>query len=160
MTTVKKHEAKKIAVNDPVDDAAMDLGYVEERPPLIPEGTYAMGFRRASKRFKAFGHDNMLLYFQIVTPGELFGVELYMALRVSPRKGCTAMAASSKLARAWTVAMGHPPTRRDRLSTAQFKGKEFRVLVGTVAKDPNRIALPLTLQYSVIVMLLEKTAGA
>jgi hypothetical protein len=140
-------------------DEDIDLGHVEDRPVLIPEGQYEVGYLRASKRFKGFGRDNVFLYFQIVTPGEHFGLELYLPLRISPRKGCTAMAASSKLARSVAVALGRPASRFDRISTKVFKGKQFRVSVETIEKDSKRNPLPRETHYSVIAMLLEKTAG-
>lgn len=138
----------------------IDLGYVEERPPLIPEGVYEVGFTRASNRFWAFGHENVFLYFKITTPGPYENLELYLPMRVSPRKGCTAMATSSKFARAVAVALGHPASRRDRLSTAVFKGKRFKAAVKIVDKDAKRRELPEVNHYSVIDVLLEKTAGA
>jgi hypothetical protein len=159
MTTATKHEAKKNALHDPADDD-LDLGYLDERPVLIPEGEYEVGFRRASTRFKGFGRDNVYLYFQIITPGEHVGLELYLPLRVSPQKGCTAMAPSSALARAVAVALGHPASRRDRITLKVFKGKAFRVSVETIDRDSKKRKLPPVNHYSRIAMLLERTAGA
>ncbi|MDN5941452.1 MAG: hypothetical protein L0H94_06190 [Nitrospira sp.] len=141
-------------------DEDLDLGRVEERPPLIPEGQYEVGFLRASKRFRAFERDNVYLHFQVCTMGEYESVVLYMPVRISPRKGCTAMAASSKLARAASIALGRPASRFDRISTRVFLGKRFLAAVRTVDRNAQRKPLPVMNQYSVIDMLLEKTAGA
>lgn len=140
-------------------DEEMDLGYLEERPVLIPEGVYEVCFRRASTRFKGFGRENVYLYFSIMTPGEHLGLELYLPLRVSPLKGCTAMAPSSALARAVAVALEHPASRRDRITLKVFRDKAFRCTVETVKVDSKKRKLPQVNHYSRIGILLEKIAG-
>lgn len=145
-------------INVPADED-VDLGYLEERPALIPEGQYEVGYRRASTRFKGFGRDNVYLYFSIITPGEHVGLELYLPVRVSPLKGCTSMSPTSAITRAVTVALGFVPPRRDRFTTKVFKGKAFKCTVETVKVDSRKRKLPLVNQYSRIGILLERTAG-
>lgn len=82
-----------------------------------------------------------------------------MPVRTSPRKGQKALAHSTKLVRAITVALGYSPTRRDRLSTASFKGKLFKASIVTVQRDAEKRKLAIENQYSVIDVLLEKVAG-
>ena len=142
------------------EDGDIDLGCAEERPPLIPSGSYEVGYVRASESFWSFGHTRILLYFKILTVGEHHGKELYMACRISPRKGKKSLAASSKLVRACTVALGHSPTRTDRLNTVLFKRKAFLALVETVEVDPRKQPLPVEARYSVIRLLTERVAGA
>ncbi len=142
------------------EDEDVDLGCAEERPPLIPEGTYEVGYVRASKPFWSFGQTRILLYFKVLDGGAHCGAEIFMACRISPKKDHKALAASSKLVRACAVAMGYSPSRRDRLTTAVFKGKAFRATVETVTMDPRKHKLPTEARYSIIRTLLERTAGA
>jgi hypothetical protein len=118
-------------------DDDIDPGCAEERPLLIPDGTYEVGYRRASEKFWSFGHQRILIWFQILTAGDHERKELYMACRISPKKGTKSMASSSKLVRAATVALGRSPTRKDRISTSMFKGKVFNAIVETVTVDPR-----------------------
>lgn len=150
-----KTETKLTIVPDDEDVEDLDIGLSEEATPLLPPGEYEVGFLRASGKFKGFQRDNIYLSFQVITPGAHAGKTLYLAARIS-----SPLAASSKYVRAWSIAAGYVPARRDRLSTKTFKGKAFRVLVETVKKDEHRRKLPALLQYSTIGMLLEKTAGA
>lgn len=150
--------SKEIACED--ESADFDLGCAEERPPLIPEGDYEVGYVRATKPFWVFGSMRVLMYFRVLTPGEHNGVELYLPCKVSPPKGRKALASSSKLVRAWEVAMGHAPSRRDRLSTLSFKGKAFEAAVDSVKLDSRKQALPAENQYSIIRFLRKRTAGS
>lgn len=156
MKLVKKEAA---AQGDTEPDGVIDFGGAEDPTPLIPEGTYEAIYTRASKKYWAFGDYHVQLFFRILDAGPHEGTELYLAMRISPRGGMKAMSQSSKLIRMITVALGRKPTRRDRLNTAAFHGKAFRVNVRTVTRDAKRQPLNAGNFYSVIDSLLERTAG-
>ena len=147
-------------MNQQHDDDDIDLGTVEECPPLIPAGEYTVGYSRAAKKYKSMGEDRVPVYFKIADAGEHVGKELVMAIRTSPRKGEKSMAYSSKLARAATIALGKSPKRYDRLGVkALFAGRYFRAEVVTVVKDWKRKPLPLENQYSIIDRLVKLVGG-
>ena len=55
-----------------------DLGVVGDIPDLVPDAVYAFGFARAER-----GHfqnrERHFLWYQIVTPGDYFGTQLYLS---------------------------------------------------------------------------------
>lgn len=159
-TKLKLEKKPKLAPLKEEDGDDIDLGEIDERPPLIPEGIYEVGYTKVKAKFWCYNHENSLFYFQIITPGEHQGVELFMSCRTSPRKGMKAMAYSSKYARMIRVATaGNPPHRRDRLTPIVFRGKVFKATVRTVTTDGRKQALAAVNHYSVIDMLLEKVTG-
>ncbi len=140
-------------------DGDDDVVAVDETPPLIEEGMYEVGFVRETENYPMFNARHVRLVFKILDAGPHCEKELCMDFRVEPRKGKKSMASSSKFVRAATVALGHPPTRNDRVSMNVFRGKAFRAIVRTVKKDAQRRPLPPVSYYSVVDMLWEKTAG-
>jgi hypothetical protein len=154
-----KTEKKLLIV--PADDGDdLDLGYGDDKPPLIPEGSYTVGYLRA-KLLPPRNHEQRLqVFFAIATPGDYVGVELFWVCRISPRHGIKRMAWTSKWVRTYTLAQGYAPKRTDRLSLAVFKGKYFEGLVGTVTKQWGQKPLALSCHYSVIRELVTKEAGA
>lgn len=137
----------------------LDFGLAAERPPLIPDGTYEVAYTRASKKFWCFGSDHVLLFSKILNPGDYHDKEIYLPVRVEPSKGMKGMSMSSKIVRSVTIALGHSPTRNDRLTTKVFHGKAFRASVRTVTHDAKKKPLHVANLYSRIDSLLEKTVG-
>src|SRR5262245_35461224 len=107
--------------------------------PLVPKGDhYIVAFTRAEQKWLWGKRLKMFLHFKIVSPTEYLGVHLFMAANVPQKNRWTV---GYKFFRAWTLASGRRPFRRDRLSTAVFRGKYFRArvkIVETSAKDTQR----------------------
>lgn len=135
----------------------LDLGQVGHVPPLVPEADYQVGFIRAER-----GHfenrQRLFLWFKIITPGPSFGIELYLVCPC-PANGGKVFGLGSKLVAAATVALGHRPKRRDRLSTRMFAGKVFLARTRTVTLDYHQRPRPPTDHYSVLSELLGIEAG-
>ena len=136
----------------------MDFGHIGRVPPLVPEADYQIGFVRAEKgRFK--NRERLFIYFRIVSHGEHFGKELYL-VAPCPSNGGRIFGLGSNLVAAATVALGHIPTRRDRLSTRMFRGKIFLAKTRTVKLDQDQDERRPQDHYSVIKKLLSVEAGA
>ncbi len=127
-----------------------------EIPPAIPDGDqYQAVFVRAEKSsFRK--KQKIYLWFRLITPGDWLDTEFYMACS-EPAKGCKA--ASCKYWLAWVLAAGRRPTRADRMSTAIFKGKVFRVRMRTVIITAKQLNRTPAQQYSVVDELLEVMVG-
>lgn len=135
-----------------------DLGQVGHVPALVPDADYQMGFIRAERgHFK--NRERIFLWFQITSPGEQFGVQLYLVCPC-PANGGKIFGLGSKLVEAATIALGQRPKRRDRLSTRIFAGKVFLARTRTVTRDYNEQQRPKGDHYSVIAALLRIEAGA
>ena len=138
-------------------DADMDLGCAANVPPLVPVGEYSVVFSRASVGvFQKVGRT--FLWFKIFTPGDHVGAELYLSCR-HPADGRRHFGLGSKMVAAATIALGHLPKRRNRITTRIFREKVFRARVRTVVKDATGRARPRESQYSVIDSLLSLEAG-
>ena len=94
-------------------------------PARIPDGNYLALCKEAyhDKDSRLYG-ERVYLTFQIFE-GEYAGTALRMFLR--PSKYHT-----SNFYRAWSIAHGGPPSRKDRMSARKFEGKVFLVRTGTV----------------------------
>jgi hypothetical protein len=125
-------------------------------PPAIPNGDhYEQVFLRADKNHQ-FGRPKLYLWFQMVTPGEWVGERFYMACNV-PSNG--KFGPSSKFWLAWVLAAGRRPRRADRMTTAIFKNKVFRVRMRKVLKTSKQIDRTPAQQYSVVDELLQVRTG-
>jgi hypothetical protein len=159
LKTVKKVPASEPAQGAEVEDVEIDFGVMDERPPLIEEGLYEVGYVRSGQKFWSFDHYSVASYFKITTPGPHEGKELFMVYRVSPREGRKGMAFSSKIVEMVTLALGRQPNRKDRLTSSVFHGKRFKALVRTVKLNAKKKKRAECAQYSIIDTLLEKVAG-
>ena len=127
-----------------------------EIPPAIPDGDqYEVAFLRAEQT-RQWGQPKVFLWFQMLTPGEWVGQQFYMACNVASKGRWTA---SYKFWQAWVLAAGRRPTRADRISTAVFKNKVFRVRMRKVLKTSKQIDRTPAQQYSVVDELLEVTVN-
>jgi hypothetical protein len=133
-----------------------DLGQVGNIPVLVPDADYQMGFVRV-ERGHVMNRERWFLYFRIITPGNYFGTEMFLACPC-PANGKFGL--SSKLVAAATVALGQRPKRRDRLNTRIFAGKVFSARTRTVTRDHKDRPRPPVDHYSVIDELLALEAGA
>jgi len=125
-------------------------------PQAIPNGDhYEMTIHRAEQGSYR-GRRKAYLWFKMVTPGEYVGQEFLMACNVPPNGKWTA---SYKFWQAWVLAAGRRPTRADRMSTAVFRHKVFRVRMRTVRKTANQTDRTPAQQYSVVDELLEVMVG-
>jgi hypothetical protein len=134
------------------------FGHVGHAPLLVPDSDYQIGFVRAER-----GHfenrQRIFLWFRIITPGEQFGIELYLVCPC-PANGGKIFGLGSKLVAAATVALGQRPKRRDRLSTRTFAGKVFLARTRTVTRDHKGKERPREDHYSVLDELLRVEAGS
>jgi hypothetical protein len=133
----------------------VDVGYI---PPLVPDGDYQVGFVQ-SERGHFENRQRIFLWFQIITPGEQFGMRLYLVCPC-PVNGGKVFGLGSKLVAAATVALGQRPKRRDRLSTRLFAGKTFLARTRTVTTDHKGKPRPKEDHYSVLDELLRVEAGS
>lgn len=125
-----------------------------ELPPLIPAGEYLAQCVGVDKAF-CFGKvEKYFLWFRIIE-GEYEGTELFGARYYYDRPG-----PSSKQYQEWVITAGRRPTRVDRMSLNIFKGKIFKVRVGTtVKKDEEGKPLPSVLHYSSVTRILDCHTG-
>lgn len=147
---------------DDNEDKDVEIVCNSDRPPLIPDGMYEMGFVRAEEKAHLWGgRRKIFLHFKIVQQGEHFGKTLFMSANL-PGNGRFSI--SSKFLQQWCLAAGKQSFRHDRLSTRVFRGKVFLGKVRTVKdfvdcsgkiqkRDPASF-------YSVVDQLLEVVAGA
>jgi len=135
-----------------------DLSFADNSniPPAIPNGDhYEVVFLRADKGHQ-WGTTKLYLWFQMQTPGEWVGEYFYMACNVPPNGK---FGSASKFWLAWVLSAGRRPNRADRMSTAIFKNKVFRVRMRKVLKTAKQIDRTPAQQYSVVDELLEVRVG-
>ncbi len=142
------------------DDIVLgEIGFVQ---PRVPDDVYRFGFLRWEKG-RVGDRDRYFFYFKIVE-GPYFGNALFYSCpfpRNAEKNKIPKFGPSSNLIKAYVVAMGQRPPRRDRFSTKVFRGKYFLARTRTVKKgsgkdDPIR---PEQDWYSVIDRLVSKEAG-
>jgi hypothetical protein len=125
-------------------------------PPAIPDGDhYELVFLRAEQT-RQWGRPKVFLWFQMTTAGEWTGQAFFMACNVIPNGRWTA---SCNYWQAWVFAAGRRPNRADRMSTAVFKNKVFRVRMRKVLKTAKQTDRTPAQQYSVVDELLEVLVG-
>ena len=136
-------------------DNDLDFDLQVEVSPLIPDGQYDVAYVRSEKKWMWRGW-KLFLWFQVTTLGEYNGVKLYMPCNLPTGKK---IRDSSKLGRAWILALGQKPDRFDRFSTKVFRGKCFQAQVRRVLKSSKQSKLTPEQQYSIIDEITEKVAG-
>ena len=125
-------------------------------PPATPNGDhYEVAFIRAAQ-VSYRGRQKVYMWFRLLTLGEWHGKEFYMTCNVAPKGRWTP---SCKYWQAWVLAVGRRPTRADRMSTAVFKNKVFRVRMRKVLKTANQDDRTPEQQYSVVDQLLQVMVG-
>jgi len=150
---LKEPKEKTLKPQKPNQDFDFDFQLVV--CPLIPEGGYEVGYVRAEKKLM-WGREKLFLWFQITTPGEYHSEQLYLACNLPTGKK---LSQSSKLGRAWVLALGQKTDRFDRFSPKVFQGKRFRAKVRTVTQSSKQSKLRPEQQYSIIDELTEKVIG-
>lgn len=139
-------------------DLDIRLGY--DAPPLVPVGNYDAKAARAKIRASYGGGPRLHIDFEI-RGGPFDGKTLPFICTLPNRaqgRWVTGVAPSSRFFRAWCVAAGGPPRRRDRMGIEVFKHRLFRIRVRDVDLDRARRPLPAATRYSVVDMLLERIA--
>ena len=127
-------------------------GYI---PPAIPDGDHYQVVLLRAEQSSHWG-GKIYLWFQMITPGEWHGKEFYMACPVAPKGRWKP---SHKYWLMWVLAAGEQPTRTDRISTAVFRNKVFRVRMRKVLKTAKQTDRTPAQQYSVVDVLLEVLVG-
>lgn len=136
----------------------IEFEFDAELPPLVPPGdNYTVAFRRAERRWLWGKRVKLFMRFQVVAPAQFAGLPLFMFCNVPPGGK---WGVGFKFFRAWCLASGYRPQRKDRLSTSVFRGKYFRARVKTVASASNQTTRALGAKYSIIDDLLHIEAGA
>ena len=123
----------------------------ENPAPCVPEGGYEAVCTKATKysnpRFK---RDEIALTFKL-SDGPYAGIELrrfYSAKTAGRRR--------SNYYREWIIANGGAaPSARQQMPYRKFKGKLFKIRVGTVLTDASQEKLPTSVQYSKVAAILE-----
>ena len=104
-----------------------------------------------------FRTKELFLRWRILEPHQFGGIILFQSFNMptdSKRWGL-----GSKFLSTWILANGARPVRRDRLSTAVFRGKYFKAKVSVVTKTSKGHDRPEATQYSVIDELVSVVAG-
>jgi hypothetical protein len=140
--------------DDSHDDISLEFD--SELPPLVPSGNYIVSFLHAEKKWLWGKRLKVFLHFEIISPEAFAGVRLFMAANV-PQKNNWRV--GYKFFRAWTMASGRRPKRRDRLSTKVFRNKYFIARVKVVEKTAKGTMRSEAAKYSLIDELLEVEAG-
>ncbi|PYM27938.1 MAG: hypothetical protein DMD80_13900 [Candidatus Rokuibacteriota bacterium] len=133
------------------------LGY--DAPPLVPAGNYDATATHAKVRPSYGGALRLHIDFTIQggdCDGKLVSFICTLPRRLDGR--WRGVAPSSRFFRAWCVASGGPPRRRDRMGLDVFKHRLFRVRVRDVDRDRSGQPLPAAARYSIVDMLLERLA--
>lgn len=134
----------------------LSLEFDSELPPLVPAGNYVVSFLRAEQKLLWGKRLKIFLHFEIISPVEFSGLRLFMAANVPQKNKWTV---GFKFFRAWALASGRRPQRRDRLSTEVFRKKYFVARVTVVTKSAKDTTRPIGAQYSLIDELLAIEAG-
>lgn len=140
------HHPGKVPCPEDSGDIELNETVELDLPPLIPASRYEVQFLRADKK-GFFKRQKLFLWFQIISPGEVHGTQLYLACDITNRKKWRS---SSKFLQTWVLAAGKKPDRYDRMSTKVFRRKVFLAEVVTVTKNARGWERPPALQYSVI----------
>ena len=159
--TATMDTASTESIDGKTDDGPDDvsLEFDSELPPLLPPGNYTVAFIQAQKRWLWGKRLKLFMTFEIVYPLEHAGIRLFMCCNVPEKKKWTI---GFKFFRCWTLAAGHRPARRDRLSTSVFRGKYFLGRVRTVERSAKDTERPEAARYSILdeLLLIEAGGGA
>ena len=139
----------------------LDVSARFDAPPLIPPGDqYTARAARAQIRPSWGGGARLHIDFELHS-GDYDGKVIAFICTLPKRRArrwAEGVVPSSRFYRAWVVAAGAPPRRRDRMGLDVFKNRLFRIRVRTVTKDRAGAALPIAAQYSIVDSLLEREA--
>jgi len=138
----------------------LSLGLGADPPVLVRPGAYTARAVGAAIRPSWGGVQKLRVEFVLVD-GPYPGARLPFLCRL-PRRLKNGrwgrVSPSSQFYRAWVVANGGPPRRRDRLAVDVFRHHLFRVQTRVVMKDQRQQPLADLAQYSVVATLLERIA--
>ncbi|MBC8293599.1 MAG: hypothetical protein H8E45_10605 [Proteobacteria bacterium] len=152
------------------EDSGTEWPIAIDVPVVLPEGHYVAIGVGSSNVYEYKGKKKLAVYFKIQEgPGEVdaesscgitrdnpdykaeWGEVLKVHYTVETGGGRTGSAgATTQYHRAWVLANGKQPARRDRLSPEVFKDKYFVVKLRTVVTDSDKEPLEEINQYSVV----------
>jgi hypothetical protein len=136
----------------------IDVRAARPTDPLIPDGLYdakCVRCERVSMRFGSDRSERLMMHLEIFG-GTHDGAHLRFVIPLP--QGSRGAAPSSKLFRAWVVAAGRQPERRERMSLVVFRHKIFKVRVRTVTRGARQEPLPPANRYSLVDQLVERIA--
>jgi hypothetical protein len=120
--------------------------------PLLEPGIYEAQCLRTriyfDPQFRAW---KALLEFQLVNREETVGGFIHLGQGESTKAG-----QRSRYRRAWIIANGEPPKKRQVLSERIFVGKFFEVQIGTVEKAHDGRDHPVGGRYSTVTEILRR----
>jgi hypothetical protein len=139
---------------------------VDDQLVLVPEGLYIARYRYYETR-RSTGRFNpkVVMYFEIIEPGEGYGVKLpkfYNVRRIdgSPRvRGGFTPARRGDLYRDY-LRLIREPARDDRVRLSEYANNDWIIRVNTVEIDGSERAIPEGARYSVISRLVEPAANS
>ena len=125
----------------------------EEEPyPLLTPGRYkAQCVHASTYRDPQFRSWKALLRFQLLLNGEKVVGFFHLGQGDKPKAG-----RRSRYWRAWVIANGAQPRKRQELSPRMFKGKIFEVEIDTVKRAQDGGEHPAAAQYSTVKEILER----
>jgi len=133
-----------------------------EELPLIPEGTYDIGYQNFSTSLMLGKNPKLVINFQIMNFGDQFGqiIPKYYGVKKlvgKPKKnGGFMVGRKSKFLREFLTLFPDQSVKRlDRIPMSRFQGVIIKGKVKTVVKGFDQRKIPEALQYSVIEDLLK-----
>jgi len=138
------------------DKEELDPIVTDEPFPQIPPSEYQAICYKANYARTFGGRQSLFLGFRIYE-GRYHGTELFMACSRPERKPKI----NHKLYVQWSLAMGRPPKKGERLGRKAFLHKMFLVQVRDTQRKLGSTGklLPKALQYSVVDTILEILTG-
>lgn len=120
--------------------------------PRYPEGIYdAECVKAATYRDRQFNAWKCCLYFRLVPSGEPVCGYWHLGMGAEAYAG-----PRSEYRRAWIIANGDGPRKRQRLSARNFTGKLFEVRLGDVTRDSRGREHPAGAIYSTVKEIIRR----
>jgi len=151
-------EARQKAEPVPVSEPEECGPVCEENPyPLLQAGKYeAQCVHSCLYRDLQFRRWTALLRFQLLASGSLTSLGPVCAFLNLGNREKSKAGRRSRYWRAWVIANGEQPRKRQVLSPRVFKGKIFEVEIGTVKRAHDGREHPVAAQYSTVKEILER----
>lgn len=145
-------EARLSEIPEPPPDKGFQVAFSRELV-LIPSAEYDALCIKAKAGY-AFSRWNLYLTFEIFG-GDHDAKQLFWTCPLpGHREGRIRVKPGTKLHDTWALALGHKPTRKDRLAFSVFPKKLYRVLVDTSRKDRHGKEKAELLQESIVVRVI------
>lgn len=124
---------------------------------LLPDGFYEAQCIKYDAGFFQGKARKLFLIFKILTPGEHFGKDIFMAFNM---RYDGKVRAGSKYYKTWVMAYGwRKPSRNAKMSPRIFLNKVCGIKTRTVKPEHNRQKMPDAFWYSVVDYIISINTG-